>query len=245
MNIPKEIILVGLLSAILLGCSSVKTTVSQPEEDRAENQFNYYNSGNKLSYHLTHDEKYLYIRLRTEDRMSLMKILRTGLTIYFDITGKKNKDTYLEYPMAGEVQIPVSNMLRNGSKYDRNLTNLIREISTEAVFVKDDKLERLDISGKHEIQALLYSDTRNSIIYSLAMPIDRLVASAEELNNVSIGVVSGKFQMPNFGGAAGGRGGRMAGGRPGTGRRTPAASSNMQSMTQPIVLWMRIDIPES
>jgi hypothetical protein len=52
----------------------------------------------QISVGLQNDDTYLYIALFTEDRAALAQVLTGGFTIWFDPTGKKDKQFGIKYP---------------------------------------------------------------------------------------------------------------------------------------------------
>ncbi len=52
----------------------------------------------QISVGLQNDDTYLYVALFTEDRAALAQVLTGGFTIWFDPTGKKEKQFGIKYP---------------------------------------------------------------------------------------------------------------------------------------------------
>jgi hypothetical protein len=59
----------------------------------------YYDDKAKIGYAVTNDKDNLYITMQTGDRMTVMKILRTGLNVWIDTGGKKSMTMGINYPM--------------------------------------------------------------------------------------------------------------------------------------------------
>ena len=57
------------------------------------------NAGYTLQYNVTNDDKNLYIAVSSADDNTQLRMLRSGMTIYFDPKGKKNKEISLHYPI--------------------------------------------------------------------------------------------------------------------------------------------------
>jgi hypothetical protein len=105
--------LLALIAAgTLLSCKTAhKTTKSatgtwQPQPitvDGANNDwptpYPFYNDKAKIGYAVSNDKDNLYITMQTGDQMTIMKILRNGLTVWIDTNGKKEMRTSLTYPM--------------------------------------------------------------------------------------------------------------------------------------------------
>lgn len=52
----------------------------------------------KMFYSVSEDSTYVYINVRTSEEKTIKSIIRTGLTVYFDLKGKKKKDVFIRYP---------------------------------------------------------------------------------------------------------------------------------------------------
>ena len=52
-----------------------------------------------VTYKVISDENNVYINLSTADQKTMMSMLRLGVTVYFDIKGKKKKNVFVKYPL--------------------------------------------------------------------------------------------------------------------------------------------------
>src|ERR1700744_1773138 len=57
------------------------------------------NADYTYSYNVTNDSKNIYICILSKDQDEQLRILRSGISIYFDAKDKKNKNTILEFPV--------------------------------------------------------------------------------------------------------------------------------------------------
>ncbi|HXB95371.1 MAG TPA: hypothetical protein VNU70_09440, partial [Puia sp.] len=57
------------------------------------------NAGYTMQYNVTNDDKNLYIAVSSADDNTQLRILRSGMTLYFDPKGKKDKDISLHFPI--------------------------------------------------------------------------------------------------------------------------------------------------
>jgi hypothetical protein len=71
------------------------------------------NSGYTLQYNVTNDDKNMYIAVSSADGNTQLRILRSGMTIYFDPKGKKNKEVSLHFPIQKQPD-PNANRNRGG-----------------------------------------------------------------------------------------------------------------------------------
>ena len=51
-----------------------------------------------VTYTVTSDEDNVYVNVSTSDEKSMMSMLRLGVTVFFDIKGKKKQNVYVKYP---------------------------------------------------------------------------------------------------------------------------------------------------
>ena len=57
------------------------------------------NAGYTLQYNVTNDDKNVYVCVSSADEPTQFRILRSGMTLYFDPKGDKNKDISLHFPI--------------------------------------------------------------------------------------------------------------------------------------------------
>src|ERR1700744_2576451 len=57
------------------------------------------NASYTLQYNVTNDDKNLYVCVLSTDDNTQFRILRSGMTLYFDPKGKKNKEISLHFPI--------------------------------------------------------------------------------------------------------------------------------------------------
>ena len=52
-----------------------------------------------VSYILTQDDRNLYLNVSTSDEKTIMSMLHLGVSVFFDIKGKKKENVYIKYPL--------------------------------------------------------------------------------------------------------------------------------------------------
>ena len=57
------------------------------------------NAAYTMQYNVTNDDQNIYVAVSSLDDITQLRILRSGMTIYFDPKGKKNKDISLHFPI--------------------------------------------------------------------------------------------------------------------------------------------------
>ncbi|MEM9023121.1 MAG: hypothetical protein AAGB22_05235 [Bacteroidota bacterium] len=245
-----RIYLIALL--LLTGCTSLQTVRSRPEVPNPEIAYPYYDQESRLVYNVTHDDENLHVRLKARDRTAILKILRTGLTIYFDPAGKKDRTMYVQYPLAKDrktTRDQFPNPGQNGAP-PPELRALLDELPKQAVFQSAAGTERFDVLlSASGIKITLQQVDNAELLYDLVIPQARLAEGGlEGLSNLSVGIISGSVSIPlqQRGGPSGVPTGGALGGLPNA--RTPPAGNgrlNWSAMGTPIEIWFKVAFPTS
>ncbi len=238
------------ISLVLLGaCTSLNTVTSLSESNEDDNRYRYHDSRSKIRYQITNDDKDLHIKLNTSDKGSIMKILKTGLTFYFDVKGKKRKDVYFQYPIAQDLKM--SGPDRTKKQNELELEKLFLRIPTECIYSSFGETEYIYFSRtEHDIIVSIKALTKDEIIYDLIIPFSRITDEGfSSLSNLSVGVVSGKFEIPSSGGSVHGSMGSGSGSRSsGSSRHSGSmygersGSIDISSMNKAIDFWFKVDL---
>jgi hypothetical protein len=198
------------------------------------------------------DQSNLYVCLKAGDERSPARLMRQGLTVWFDPSGGDNKIIGIRYPLAG----PPGN--RNWQREDqpdegqearpRRLSDGIEVLRAERETPEMLTLEQARKEGL-EVRA---SISEGAFVYELKIPLATSESSPLGLGvrpNATVGVLfeTGKLDLTRMGGrpaggmsggmggARGGMGGppgRMGGGRPGT----------MPDIPEPIKIRARVQL---
>lgn len=197
-----------------------------------------YDKVSNVRYQAHHDDKNVYLKINTTDNVSILKILRTGLTVYFDSNGKKKKKVSLQYPLPFESdeQSDFRRQMRNDERQQMELSKMLRKIPKEAVFSSHDVKEFIHFGvSKTNIMAELSSPDNEELNYEIIIPISRVSDEGfENTKKLSIGIESGAFEPP--------AGAMRGGGMPGGAKGAPPGGMNMSEMMTPIQIWFKIEI---
>lgn len=160
----------------------------------------YTNSQYTLSYDITNDNRNIYVCIMTADPAMRHRIMKAGMTVYFDPKGKQKKKMSLVYP-------------------ERNMDG----INVPTVYNTDGFLN-MD-NGQHKLTDKMAGITiglnpmsdSGALVYEVAVPLSRVLAnglSEKALKkNFSVGIVVN--QLPGKRGVPGeGQGQRRGGGAP-------------------------------
>lgn len=202
------------------------------------------NSTYYLSWNVYNDNTHLYIDLTTGNKVSIMKMLRTGFTVYVDETGKKSTERYVQYPV--ERKSSMENERRgagqrgggraSGQRRGADLSKMLEKLPKMAKANTTKGLIENTIDALENYTFELSKGDNEQLLYTMAIPLEAMLTN-QEVAEVSIGLVSGHFdiqQRPSSsqGAGGGGRGkGGMGGGSP--------LSSQMAEMADPIKIWFK------
>lgn len=251
--------LIILLLIFFSSCVPLNTVTSLSENNKTTDKFRYYDSKSNVRYYISNDAENLHISLNASERTAISKILKTGLTIYFDVEGKKSTKVSVKYPIKGSQKFSREEMQKQGNQRDNfDLKTVISELPGNVIFTNYDKTEIFSTVVKNStIKVSIDANSNKEITYNLTIPFNKILeAGLSSLSNLSIGIVSGKFDMSSQqsggmqggmrgqGGGQGGGGGGKGQGR-GQGGGSRPSNTNMSAMTTPISIWFKADLVNS
>jgi len=205
------------------------------------------NESYTLQYNVTNDNKNLYVCVLSRDPATQLRILRSGMTIYFDPKGDKNKDIGLHYPLLKPAD-PEATRIRygNGGTGDSKARK-------EEYLLQSDSYGTTGFAGiengqfgvadpKSPFQVVMKLSNQDSLlVYEVVVPIKNVLGvdpgDRSKKKNFSVGIVlnavanspgsrSNGGPRPSFGGGGGGMHMSMGGMRGGGGRRNYNTSGN-------------------
>jgi hypothetical protein len=191
------------------------------------------NAAYTMQYNVTNDDKNLYVCVVSNDDNTQLRILRSGMTIYFDPKGKKDKDISLHFPIQKQPD-PGSNHTRyggssaygdNGSRSNSGYTSGDRNTRKEELLLQSDYYNTtgfLDLENgqfsvadqKGPIKVAMKLDHQDSLlVYEVIVPIKNILGeswmTAAQKKNFTVGVFIDA--TPGTGGGGGGRPGGFGG----------------------------------
>ncbi len=231
-------------------------------------ELSHYDKKSKISYDVYNDETNIYISFKTLNYYSQIKILKMGLTVWFDTKGKKNKKKGIVFPLDNGFK-PDMKSMQGGSGSSgmgiQSITQLhtyfkLQDKRIKLIGMEDEhgRTEYIFEPGRSDISAEITFDSSNRLNYLATIPIRKLFADGSLDNKaLSIGFESGfidvnkmKQEMmksgmhPGQGGRSGGMGGMgggmMGGGRPGGGRS--GGMPQQTELSDPVRLWFAVDV---
>jgi hypothetical protein len=186
------------------------------------------------------DQNNLYVCLRAGSERSPARLMRQGLTVWFDPAGGKNKALGINYPLEGPIggRNRQGMMARPDEAQERKPRDLPAELEILRSESKSPETKTLDQAKKEglEVKANI---TEGSFVYELKIPLviseGQPVGIGVQPNGV-VGVLfeTGKLDQSRMqgrppGGMGGGRGGARM----------------MRNMPEPIKIWTRVRLVQA
>lgn len=221
-----------------------------------------YDVKTNINFEIANNDTNFYLQFVFHDRQSYLKIMRGGLTVYFDPTGKKEKKYKLKIERLKDPNIDLAiinqRMNTNPEAIQNNMAAMIGINYNKVTWDKNGK-EFVFYRNilKDPIRVDLGPNKTNELVLEVKMPLKELPLEAAQ-NLFSLGIESGSIasksmagQQPSGGmrssggghgggGMGGGRGrGGMGGGKPGGGSN-PAGGS--PSGMEPIKIWFQVQL---
>lgn len=198
----------------------------------------HYDPSSKLQYQVLNDGRMVYVRLKIADPATQARIVRLGLTVWLDTTGRNQHQFGVHFPLGGTVggrggatgsqqsdSPNASAADRQASRRARMTQALADMREMELLNYKGSKQPTLtDAQSQLGVKAALAVNEQEDLIYELAVPMRLLYRKLPALATgqkavVGITLVGGNFSMPGQSGGGGmqGGGGMRGGGMRGGG----------------------------
>jgi hypothetical protein len=156
-----------------------------------------------MQYAVTNDDKNIYICVYSKDESIQLRMLKAGMSIYFDPKGEKNKKMSLVFPIKKPVDPPDSrngNPIRNADYKMEEDQLLLQSDYYNTIGLLNMENGQYGINGKkNNIQIAIKLNDDSSLVYEAAVPISCILGTDLKpgyvSRNFSVGlVVNG---MPN------------------------------------------------
>ena len=223
-----------------------------------------YDQKNKIAYGYFNDDTSLVVRVMASEKSTINKIFAAGFTIHIDTTGKKNPQYSINYPLAQGMKNMRPPGRENNSALQSPSQSGIQENMDKRLQTSLNSIALIGFSKKALDNAILNSrtgegitawikiDSSATMYYELKVPLDELFTSTNKSDKIiSIGLESGKIDLPSQAGPTGnrgmepiGNGGRPGGGRPPGGggqhgRDGTVQPQQIQALSQAIKIWIK------
>lgn len=251
----KRTMLFSLILIFFVGCASLPIIDSNYKENGNLKNTYRFDVENNIAYKVEHDDSYLYLELKTDDQTVIQKIFMHGLFVYIDPKGGRSKDIYFNYPLKkrpepGAMKRQIKDM-QNG-QHEFSVERFLDGVSMEAIYSNHDYAEKIPIfSTSDEYMVELSAPNTAILIYKLRIPLEEM----DDENEFSLGIMSGKAEMPSMGdrpdsgmsdGGGHSSGGSMGGGRPSGGMKGGQQGSGLdrESMMEQLSVWFQVNLNE-
>ena len=187
------------------------------------------NTAYTMQYNVTNDDSNIYVAVSSLDDITQLRILRAGMTIYFDPKGKKNKDISLHFPIQKAPDPDSYRSRGDGSTtYYQNQNGSQnaaqnRDTRKEELLLQSNYYNTTGFTGLENGQfsvgdpktpihiGIKLNNQDSLLVYEVVIPIRNILgpdwAAKASKKNFSVGVV-----MDAVAGTGGGGGGRPGGG---------------------------------
>jgi hypothetical protein len=178
--------------------------------------FRYFDSKSKLQYSIVNDDRYIYVSVRTNDDKAQMKIMRAGMDVWFDVTGRKKDIATVHFPIKTDPKLDMTNdpMAPDQQvvekpdvkkmKLDWNESN--KEVRTQGFKNVPARFTEAD-SGKYGIQVAINWDKYDAMTYELRVPFSAFykdsLAASDTLHPITIGIRANAMDLPMIPSATG------------------------------------------
>ena len=222
------------------------------------------NESYTLQYNVTNDNKNIYICILSRDEGTAFRMLRAGMTVYFDPKGGEDETIGLHFPLRKQPD-PDRVRLRSGAP----LTNHDNKNEKEELLLQSDFYGTTGFSGiengqfgvadpKSPFQVAMKLNNQDSLlVYELVVPIKNVLGmdlnARTKKRNFSVGIILNAVQAwggnrnggnrPSFGGGGGGMHMSMGGGRGGGGGRRNYNGSN-NTVSKEETSWYKFRLVE-
>jgi hypothetical protein len=170
--------------------------------------FRYYDSKARIQYSVVNDATNLYISLKTMDEKAEMKILRTGMEVSLNATGKKKESATIQYPQPGDTKLqwiqdpadPEHQQLEHPDIKRLREEYALSEKRMKLVGFKDIPADIMPIENKYGIEIAIGGDKDNIFTYELKVPLKTFykesISASDTLKPISIDVKVNSFDVP-------------------------------------------------
>ena len=231
MGIRKTFISGILINLLLISCGSSKQT-TYPVKSYDETQqlsSTIYDDDIKLGYTLFKDNSHFYVTVNSQDKVIMLRMIRNGVTIFFDKEGKKNKDLSVQYPIAKNGQLftieKMKEMQENEDK-EELLNNVMASLGTDIKITENGYDRIINKELNNESISVNHKMSLEGLSYTLKVPLS-YIESQFEIKSIGISINGMKRSNGNNGGLTIGRN-QSGGGRGGNGMRGGGRSGGMK-----------------
>lgn len=198
---------------------SINTKIVEP--------LKYYDEKSKLQFAFSNDNENFYLEFRATEQQTQMKILRAGMQVWFDTTGKKNQQVGVLFPFPHQGQYRKQQNQDGKTQQRPDIKNMMKQNIMELnqltlTGFKSPMNGVLPLKNQYGIYADINLDSSKIMTYRLVVPFrtftKSLLSPKDSLRKFSMTVIVKGLSMQGRGGGGGEHhGGGLNGGMHGSG----------------------------
>ncbi|MBC9928737.1 hypothetical protein [Chitinophaga qingshengii] len=197
-----------VLMTALLGQVNVNAQDSEPNKWAPEHisidgqatewpkPLQFYNNDTKLFYTIANNKDTLFMIVSSPDQASQRRILRSGLSVSINATGKKKGGAMITFPLVGEIMgapdVPKESRQKLADEWKRQALANVKEIKVEGLTGVTDG--NIPANNSYGIRTSAAFDAAGNLVCEMAVPLalagipagyDKPVAYRFRVNSVS------------------------------------------------------------
>ena len=187
-------IIILILAFLLTACANLPIYQSIAESNfDNETIYSGYDSDSRLRWLISNDTSNLFIRIDTDNPITIKKILNLGMSIYFDTLLKKQEGIALNYPIFETSELSKkdkekkNNINQNTNERGIKLGLMLQKTASTIKFIKNKEIHIFNTFDKNsEISANIKADNNGNLQYYTKIPFKLI--SSKNIYNLSIGI---------------------------------------------------------
>jgi hypothetical protein len=204
----------------------------------------------EIIYYLSNDAGNLYVDMKIKETVQQNRLLKSGMTLWINLDGKSVKKAGVRFPVGADYSPK-----RKDFESQVNPPTLLSQANMiQLVGFKDIQPSRFPSDNKDNIRGRVRYDNNGDLLYSLVIPLEKLIVLKEETTETSVMNLALEIGVPPQMGSQGGmpppssgtgsgvsRGGssRSGGSRGGGGAPSGGTPKAALPQTTPILIWMK------
>lgn len=133
----------------------------------------FYNNDTKLFYTIANDKDTLYVIVSVPDRQSQMKIMKSGLTVSVNPSGKKKGGASLTFPLTAEAtpppDVPQESQQKVAEEWKKQILANVKEIKVDGFTGVTDG--NIPVNNQYGIRTASSFDGTGNLVCEMAIPL--------------------------------------------------------------------------
>lgn len=245
-----------------MGLSAVATDTARVRVDGQLNEWpdplSFSNTSQGFSYGVRNDSQYIYFAFHSNTRSVIMRVLRGGMTVIIDTSGKRKERCLIDFPLAASSKPDFQAMKRDS--FTRPNQNLMRqrmlkqlhEFRTSGFLDSNNRRQKFVLNAPDGRQTYLdfrlnITLTDEGLAYELAIPIKAIGLHLTHTKPMSLGIKIAGLEMQGTGRPmgegpppGGGMGGPPSG--PPSGQSQNQDLSDMMLINESVEVWSKFNL---